>query len=298
MKWLAYMGLASTLVVALSLSVPRAEEPKELKPVNLGVNTAADEDDPQLAPNGLTIFYASNAKKKWDIMVARRAGVNHKWGAGDILDETNIHTEVDDRPGFLTGKNVDGYEYFYFATMKNKDLKNYDIYVTSRTSPQKPFMEATPLNNVDTEADELHPWLTSDGRGLYFSRKTKEGWRVFYVTRKQALGGQGFGEAKMIEALAADFHHATVTPDGKTMYLQGPLEKGRTGLFVSTWTKEGWGKPEPLELLNNPDGPTGDRSPSLSRDGSLLYFASDRPGGKGGLDLYVIPTAQLGGKKD
>jgi Tol biopolymer transport system component len=82
------------------------------------------------------------------------------------------------------------------------------------------------------------------------------------------------------------------------MYLQGPLDKGRTGLFVSTLTKDGWGKPEALERLNNAEGPTGDRSPSLSRDGTLLYFASDRPGGKGRLDLYVIPTAQLKAKAE
>jgi hypothetical protein len=41
------------------------------------------------------------------------------------------------------------------------------------------------------------------------------------------------------------------------------------------------------------DRPSGDRSPCLSRDGAMLYFASDRPGGKGGLDLWVIPTAPL-----
>jgi Tol biopolymer transport system component len=251
-----------------------------------------------LTPNGLTLYYASNAKKKWDIMVTRRTAVNQKWGAGEILDEGNVRTEVDDRPGFLTTRNSDGYELFYFATMKNKDVKNYDIYVAQRVAPQKPFLEAAPLNTVDTEADELNPWLTTDGLILYFSRKTKEGFRVFYVTRKKATGGQGWSEAKMIEGLPADYHHATVTPDNKTMYLQGPLDKGRTGLFVSTLTKDGWGKPEALDSLNNKEGPTGDRSPSLSRDGSLLYFASDRPGGKGGLDLYAIPIAQLKVKKD
>ena len=40
-----------------------------------------------------------------------------------------------------------------------------------------------------------------------------------------------------------------------------------------------------------------DRSPSLSRDGTMLYFASDRPGGKGALDLYVVRTAELKGRK-
>ena len=31
----------------------------------------------------------------------------------------------------------------------------------------------------------------------------------------------------------------------------------------------------------------------LSEDGKTLYFASDRPGGKGGLDIWSIPTAEL-----
>ena len=80
---------------------------------------------------------------------------------------------------------------------------------------------------------------------------------------------------------------------GATMYLQGPLEKERWGLFVMNKTGGVWDKPTPLEQLNHPDGPTGDRSPCLSRDGTMLYFASDRPGGKGGLDLWVIKTAEL-----
>jgi hypothetical protein len=293
MKRCACIVFVLALAATMTFARPPADQPKELKPVNLAVNTDADEDDPQLAPNGLSLFYASNSKKKWDIMVSRRAANARGWGVGEILDEGNIHTEVDDRPGFLTGRNAEGYELFYFATMKNKDLKNYDLYVASRPAPNKPFLEAAPLQTVDTEADEKDPWLSSDGRYLYFSRKTKEGWRVLYVTRKKATGGLGWGEPKTIEGLPPDFCHPTITPDGNKMYLQGPLDKGRTGLFVSTLGKEGWGKPEPLDELNNAEGPTGDRSPSLSRDGTLLYFASDRPGGKGGLDLYVIQTNQL-----
>jgi hypothetical protein len=77
------------------------------------------------------------------------------------------------------------------------------------------------------------------------------------------------------------------------MYLQGPLEKGRWGLFVSSKTAKGWGEPVALDLLNHPEVRSGDQSPCLSRDGSLLYFASDRPEGKGGLDLWAIPTKEL-----
>jgi hypothetical protein len=127
---------------------------------------------------------------------------------------------------------------------------------------------------------------------LFFSRKTKEGWRVMVATRKDVGGAAGFDEPVLIKELPADFHHATLSPDGKTMFLQGPIEK-RTGLFRSTFDGKTWSKPEELSELNHAEAPTGDRSPSLSRDGSMLYFASDRPEGKGGLDLWVVPTAQL-----
>ena len=190
----------------------------------------------------------------------------------------------------------------FFATnwdpeRKEKRGDNYDIYFTVRQSASAAFTTPTPVQAVDTPADEMHPWLTANGKQLYFSRKTKEGWRVFVASRANPAAAQGFGEPKLIEELPAGFHHATLTPDGKTMYLQGPLEKERTGLFVSTRAKDGWSTPEPLDTLNHPDGPTGERSPNLSRDGSLLYFASDRPGGQGGLDLYVIPTKELTKKK-
>jgi Tol biopolymer transport system component len=146
--------------------------------------------------------------------------------------------------------------------------------------------------NVNTEADELHPWLTADGKSLYFSRKTPDGWRVFLTTRTASTGPGGWQEPEQVD-LPLHFHHATLTPDGKAMYLQGPLEKDRWGLFLSTKSGKAWSKPEDLAGLNHPDGKTGDRSPNLTRDGKLLYFASDRPGGKGGLDLWGIPTAML-----
>jgi hypothetical protein len=135
--------------------------------------------------------------------------------------------------------------------------------------------------------------VTADGLQLCFSRKTKDGWRVFVARRARATGPGGWGEPAALKELPVDFHHATLTRDGKRMYLQGPLGKGRWGLFVSTWTGKDWGKPVALDELNHPEGKTGDRSPNLSKDGSLLYFASDRPGGKGGLDLYVIQTKLL-----
>jgi hypothetical protein len=283
-------GALALAVLSLWAAPPPA--PRALKPVNLTVNTKANEDDPHAASNGLALYYSSNVQGKWDIMVSRRRSTRQVWGTGQVLEDY-VSTPGDDRSVFLTD---DGRypQFLYYATRKDKEGTNYDLYVAVRQDADKAFAEPTPLGAIDTEADELFPWITDDGQHLYFSRKRKEGWRVFVSSRPAGTSGaQGWGAPELVDELPPNFHHVTLTRNGKTMYLQGPLEKRRTGLFRATWTGRSWSKPEALAELNNPDGPTGDRSPNLNRDGTMLYFASDRPGGKGGLDLWVIPTNQL-----
>src|SRR5262249_29146527 len=136
--------------------------------------------------------------------------------------------------------------YLFFATKKDEKSKNFDLFVAVRQDFGKAWSAPTPVMNVNTEADELHPWLTGDRRSLYCSRKTKDGWRVFVTTRPGTMGPGGWGMPQQVD-LPADFHHATLMPDGKTMYLQGPLENGRWGLFVATREGMGWSKPEALE---------------------------------------------------
>ncbi len=290
-----YPAPCSLLLVTLLFPSAQAGKPNLIKPINLTVNTKADEDDPHITSDGRRLYYSCNAEGKFDIFSSVRGSTKEAWKPGKLMDDTSvIRTKVDDRSVFVTteGKSP---QFIYFATKKDKDPSaSFDIYVAVKVipGPDKVFTESRALININTPDDEMHPWLTADGKSLYFSRKTKEGWRVCMASRKEAGIPDGFGEPITLD-LPPDFHHPSLTPDGKTMYLQGPLEKGRWGLFVSTRTAKGWSMPEPLVNLNHPEAPTGDRSPCLSRDGTLLYFASDRPEGKGGLDLYVIPTIQL-----
>jgi hypothetical protein len=284
------------VVVALVLCVPVGQggTDKSLKPINLFVNTNADEDEPHLGDNGLTLYWTSKANRKEDIFFARRRTAASVWPSKGEVIEDYVTTKGDDRSVFATSGRYP--HFLFFATKKDEKSKNFDLYVAIRHDTGKAWAAPVPVMNVNTPQDELHPWMTADGKALYFSRKTKEGWRVFVTTRAAATGPGGWGDPEIVD-LPVNFHHATLMPDGKTMCLQGPLDKGRWGIFVSRRDGKTWSNPEALAALNHLEGKTGDRSPNLSRDGRFLYFSSDRPGGKGGLDLWAIATADLLKKK-
>ena len=100
---------------------------------------------------------------------------------------------------------------------------SFDIFAAIKPlpGPDKVFNEPRAIEKIDTaDGDEMYPWLTKDGKDLYFSRKTKEGWRVLMSSRNAAKGPLAFDEPITLD-LPPDYYHATLTPDGKTMYLQG-----------------------------------------------------------------------------
>jgi hypothetical protein len=288
-----HKALAFLAVALLPLLGAPADTPKLLRPFNVPVNGDGDEDEPPVAGDGRTLYFTAPTGGKDEVRYARRRSAVQPWPARSEVLEDYVKARGELRSVFATAGRYP--HYLYFAA-RDEGGKNFDLFVAVRQEAGKAWSAPTPVMNVNTEGDELHPWLSADGRSLYFSRKTKDGWRVLVSKRDRSAGPQGWAEPEVVD-LPADFHHATLTPDGKTMYLQGPLEKGRWGLFVARRQASGWGKPEPLTGLNHPGGKTGDRSPGLTRDGRLLYFASDRPGGKGGLDLWGIATMELAKRK-
>ena len=278
-------SLSPLLAVMLFLSIvcTPGRAGNGAKPVNLEkLNTAADDVDPCAADN-TTLFYASNVKGTFGIYVSKRPQAKGQWPAGKVYAEL-LSKNFDHRSPFAR-KGV-----LYFATNEVPDpslakLKNFDLY--QKIGMQAPF----PVPVINDRTDETHPWITPGGKEFYFSRKTEDGWKLF-IANGPVPGP--IGKERPI-GFPAGFHNATLSNNALTMYLQGPLENDRWGLFRSKRTKVGaeWSKPESLTMLNNAEGKRGDITPCLSADGVRLYFASDRTGGKGGMDIWYVLTSQL-----
>lgn len=88
------------------------------------------------------------------------------------------------------------------------------------------------------------------------------------------------------------YHEGPVafSPDGKQAYItrNNYGEKAIDGtrhfsLYVSNLVGETWSDPEPV-VFNSNDYSVGHAT--FSPDGKIMFFASDMPGGKGGVDIY------------
>jgi outer membrane protein OmpA-like peptidoglycan-associated protein len=66
---------------------------------------------------------------------------------------------------------------------------------------------------------------------------------------------------------------------------------GQLGLFFSTRENDAWTAPQPFQ---HNDPKYSAMHPAFSTEGATLYFASDRPGGFGGMDLYRSERTDAG----
>ena len=172
--------------------------------------------------------------------------------------------------------------------------------------PVEGVVTITPLS-INTSADEFAPHYVLRGDLLMFTstRKSSTGrkgdQRIWFSKREK---GNNWGDPVAVdEALGSAKHvgSATITPDGNYMIfaayewesesntLRG---EGRTDLYSAERRGGTWTNIQNLGVIIN--SPYWDSQPSLSADGQLLYFTSDRPNGFGGTDIYVSRRSATG----
>lgn len=94
---------------------------------------------------------------------------------------------------------------------------------------------------------------------------------------------------------------ASISADGKVLVFTACNERGgrsirelygECDIFISYKTGEEWSKPENLGALVN--SRNWDSQPTLSADGKVIYFVSNRAGGRGGRDIWMTKKGEDG----
>ncbi|MBQ2573466.1 MAG: PD40 domain-containing protein [Bacteroidales bacterium] len=147
---------------------------------------------------------------------------------------------------------------------------------------------------INSEYSDHSPIITCDGQTLYFTSKrpnilNSEEDEKIYVAHKKDNGEWSSPEMlpAPINTKGKNESVVSVSSDGNQLYFFRSGSALQGGLFVSEKTDNGaWGKPKQL----NSDINTKYREShvAIAPDGNSMYFTSDRPGGFGGLDIYVI----------
>lgn len=168
---------------------------------------------------------------------------------------------------------------------------NGDLYYTRFSG--KEWGKPQPL-----PADVNSPWretsacLSADGRKLFFTsdRPGGQGGLDIYLTEKTAMGWSKPRNLGETINTAEDEDGVSLSTDGKTLYFssRGHNSMGGFDVFASEITNEGFGPARNLGIPVN--SPADDLHIWFVSD-SLAWLGSDRPGGKGGLDLYTIAFA-------
>lgn len=162
------------------------------------------------------------------------------------------------------------------------------------------YVEVTNLGNqINSSVSEYFPYVSKDGKRLYLcaaNRTGGYGGEDLWYSEKMNDGS--WGPAKnMGTELNTSTHEClmTMSGDGSVAILFGNYEGsfGSGDLFYSVKTDKGWTMPCNMGgTINSKDW---ESQASLSSDGKILLFCSNRAGGfGGGSDIYVSFLSENG----
>ncbi len=143
-------------------------------------------------------------------------------------------------------------------------------------------------DGVNSKDPEYFPTLTIDGKELVFTRRVNNFNEDFY---RSSLVGNNWTNATGLGTINTGRNEAAqnISQDGQWLVFtaaDNPDGFGNFDLYISYLTSTGeWSTPENLGGNINTEG--WESAPSLSPDKRDLYFASRRPDGFGGSDIYV-----------
>lgn len=291
--------LISHQLAMISSAREQIANPKKYEIENLGsvINSEFADVSPVISLDESAIYYTTNRIRKdssnWDVIDQNYGNYftdvyvsyrnkEKQWMAPEILNinEISSHTAT-------INVSPDGQHLYLYISSGN----NGNVYESSLIG--EIWGEPVQMSHeVNSDAWETHVALSADGNTMYFvsDRSGGEGERDLY--RSVKLPNGDWSKAKNLGDVVNtewDEEAPFIHPDGRTLYFssKGHTSMGGFDIFFTTLQEDGtWTKPENVGYpLNTCDD---DMYFVTTPDGLRGYFSSDRPGGLGSDDLYIV----------
>jgi outer membrane protein OmpA-like peptidoglycan-associated protein len=177
-----------------------------------------------------------------------------------------------------------------------KNMRNCEFAIQALKDP----VSFNPVNmgpSINTTDDEYWPSITADGHTLMFTRESYYNFPVptsrnttqedFYVSFLSDSGWSKSVNAGGPLNTSSNEGAQTLASNGSYMYFtacERPGGLGSCDLYFSAFTNGHWSHPYNLGPPVNSSA--WESTPSISANGNLLIFSSNRKGGFGGKDLW------------
>lgn len=280
--------------------------PLPFDPVNVGpgINTENPEYFPTITVDGETILFTrrildgrvrDRSKQQEDFFVSQLE--NQMWQTA-VPMPPNVNTVNNEGAPTIS---ADGRSLIFVGCAdefgsygENRGGRgSCDLFITKKlgnswTDPQN--LPGT-LNSIHWETQ---PSLSADGKTLYFIRgirgRNATNNSDIYISNLQ-VNGEWSTPKKMPDHINTPDREESVVihPDGKTLYFasRGHVGMGGSDIYVTRKNDKGeWSTPENLGYPINTK--YDENSLMVGPDGEVAFFASDREGGYGGLDIYYF----------
>lgn len=277
-------------------------------PANLGpaVNSDADDESPSISADGLILVFFSTRPGGYgelDLWMTTRTTTSEPWGESVNMGPIVNSPDVDWCPSISS----DGCT-LYFGSRRAGGLGNSDIWVTTRITREDDWSE--PVNvgsNVNTAGNDGTPFISEDGLELYFSSLFRDGgyggddiWVSTRETKEDEWGVPtnlgaviNTGDEEILPILSNDglslFYSSGLIGPARPGGLGGSdIWMARRESRDSEWT-------EPVNLGAPVNSSISEWGPSISADGSTLYFSAGEFGAGDLYEVSIEPIVDLNG---